>query len=386
MNGKFQEKKYQVFVSSTFTDLIDERKKVIEVLLSTSKCIPAGMELFHAEDDEQFNVIKRIIDMCDFYILIIGSRYGSINTKTDLSYTEMEYDYAVSKRIPVLVFARDESTPSNLAATENNISVAKLTLFRQKAMLNRLATIWNDIPMLGEKVAIAILNAIQEHDRPGWVRENKTTDNSNILEKDMIGELLQTLNLQKDIKSENELTKKWGISAIYRLRHNMNIDCDIDLANATNQFDIIAFGLRSFRDSQDTLIKKKAREGLKIRILSMNPYGDFIDQRSIEEAERHVMAPDSQLKDSIIGLEQWVKNFNKTIDLKNHIELRYYNCMTLDFYYRLDDILYIGPYWYKKISQQTVTYRFVKGAMFELYEEYFENLWNDDRLTTEVAK
>jgi len=380
MGKKIQEKKYQVFVSSTYTDLIEERKKVIDILLSTSKCIPVGMELFHAEDDEQFNVIKRIIDMCDYYILIIGSRYGTINTNTDLSFTEMEYNYAVSKGIPVLVFALDESVLIKPEFMENKHCSAKLTLFRERAMRNRLAAIWSDTVTLGEKVAISILNAIQEYDRPGWVRENKSTN----IEKDMIGELLQSLNLQKEIKLANELTERWGISAIYRLRQNMNMDCDIDLVNTVNQFDIIAFGLRSFRDSQDMIIKQKVREGLKIRILSMNPYGDFIDQRSIEEAEKHVITPDSQLKDSIIGLEQWARNINKTVEPKKHIELRYYNCMTLDFYYRMDNVLYIGPYWYKKSSQQTVSYKFIKGEMFNLYEEYFENLWNDERIIQKV--
>ena len=383
MGKRNQNKKYQVFVSSTYTDLIEERKKVIDVLLSTSKCIPVGMELFHAEDDEQFNVIKKIIDMCDYYILIIGNRYGTINSKTDLSFTEMEYDYAVSKNIPVLVFALDESVSMKSEYSENKISSAKLILFKEKAMKNRLASIWNDINMLGEKVAISILNAIQEYDRPGWVREDESVRSGN-LEKDAVDELLRSLNIQKEIKLANELTGKWGITAIYKLRQQMNADCDTDLANTSKQFDIIAFGLKSFRDSQDAIIKQKIREGLKIRILSMNPYGDFIKQRSIEEAERHIMTADTQLKDSIIGLEQWAKNINNTVDSKNHIELRYYNCMTLDFYYRMDDVLYIGPYWYKKSSQQTVSYRYVRGEMFNIYEEYFENLWEDERVTQKI--
>jgi len=94
------EKKYQVFISSTYTDLIEERKEVQKILLMAD-CIPAGMEAFVATNDEQFEVIKKVIDLCDYYVLIIGGRYGSINSQTGLSYTEMEYDYAVSKEIPV---------------------------------------------------------------------------------------------------------------------------------------------------------------------------------------------------------------------------------------------------------------------------------------------
>lgn len=52
------EKKYQVFLSSTYSDLKDERKKVLDILLMAD-CIPAGMEAFVAADMEQFEVIKK---------------------------------------------------------------------------------------------------------------------------------------------------------------------------------------------------------------------------------------------------------------------------------------------------------------------------------------
>ena len=41
------DKRYQVFVSSTFEDLQEERKEVMQALLELD-CIPAGMELFPA--------------------------------------------------------------------------------------------------------------------------------------------------------------------------------------------------------------------------------------------------------------------------------------------------------------------------------------------------
>ena len=100
------EKKYQIFISSTYNDLVEERKKAADVIL-TAGCIPAGMENFVATDDEQFTVIKKVIDLCDYYVLIIGGRYGTVNPQTGKSYTEMEYDYAIEKKIPVLVFAID---------------------------------------------------------------------------------------------------------------------------------------------------------------------------------------------------------------------------------------------------------------------------------------
>jgi hypothetical protein len=85
------EKKYQVFISSTYSDLIEERRKLLNILLMAD-CIPSGMEAFVATDTEKFEVIKRVINLCDYYVLIIGKRYGSLNPKTGISYTEMEYE------------------------------------------------------------------------------------------------------------------------------------------------------------------------------------------------------------------------------------------------------------------------------------------------------
>ena len=85
-------KKYQVFISSTFTDLKDERKEITRVLLEMD-CIPTGMEMFQASDDNQWQVIKRVISLCDYYLVIIAGRYGSVHPKTKKSYTQMEYEY-----------------------------------------------------------------------------------------------------------------------------------------------------------------------------------------------------------------------------------------------------------------------------------------------------
>lgn len=56
-----QKKKLQVFVSSTYTDLLEERQAAVQAIL-TAGHIPAGMELFAAGDEAQMDVIKRWID------------------------------------------------------------------------------------------------------------------------------------------------------------------------------------------------------------------------------------------------------------------------------------------------------------------------------------
>ena len=71
--------KYQVFVSSTYDDLIDERKEITQAILEAD-CIPAGMELFPASNKPQWEFIKSVIDESDFYLVIVAGRYGSEGT------------------------------------------------------------------------------------------------------------------------------------------------------------------------------------------------------------------------------------------------------------------------------------------------------------------
>lgn len=181
------DKKYQVFISSTFTDLHDERRSIMDILLQAD-CIPAGMEAFTATDEEQFAVIKKVIDLCDYYILIIGNRYGSINTETGISYTEMEYEYAISQGIPVLVFAvNNPEYPTD----RDDEKAQKLELFRHKALDNRLASIWINVGDLQGKVAIAIMKAKNDLVRPGWSRVQQYDELVYLRERDELRKKLQ---------------------------------------------------------------------------------------------------------------------------------------------------------------------------------------------------
>jgi hypothetical protein len=100
-------RKLQIFVSSTFTDLIPERQAAVSAILKAGH-IPAGMELFTAGDKSQMDTIKRWIDESDVYMLILGGRYGSIEPSSGVSYTELEYDYASEQGKPLFSVVVDE--------------------------------------------------------------------------------------------------------------------------------------------------------------------------------------------------------------------------------------------------------------------------------------
>ena len=96
------EKRFQIFVSSTFEDLKDERKTMQEAILRLDH-FPDGMGGFPATDDSAWELIKQVIDDTDYYLLIIAGRYGSQDDQ-GISYTEKEYNYAVASQKPVIAF------------------------------------------------------------------------------------------------------------------------------------------------------------------------------------------------------------------------------------------------------------------------------------------
>ena len=129
------EVKYQVFVSSTYEDLKDERKEISQAILE-SNCIPAGMELFPASNLAQWEVIKRVIDDSDFYLLILAGKYGSLGkdeSGNEVGYTEMEFDYALKTGKPVLALDHEdiETLPRSKVETTSKKD-CHLKLFREK--------------------------------------------------------------------------------------------------------------------------------------------------------------------------------------------------------------------------------------------------------------
>lgn len=193
-NQTRMQKRYQVFVSSTYVDLQTERQKVFQTLMEMD-CIPAGMELFSAIDDDQMSFIKRVIDDCDYYIIIIGGRYGSISS-IGISYTEQEYDYAASKGIRVIALIH--KSPGQIPAMNsesNPASLEKLRIFREKLQTGRIVKYWNSADELPGIVALSVAKQIKSFPAVGWVRANTVANN----------DLLQQLNT---VRQENESLRR----------------------------------------------------------------------------------------------------------------------------------------------------------------------------------
>jgi hypothetical protein len=166
--------RYQIFISSTFRDLQDERQAVLEAILNLTH-FPAGMELFPASDSTPWQIIERVIDDSDYYVLIVGGKYGSTDSD-GISYTEREYTYARSTNKPVLAFLHNPPDLSPAGKVEMDAEARdKLMDFRKKLEVHH-CKYWTEINDLKYLVAIGLTQEISLNPARGWVRAPETSN------------------------------------------------------------------------------------------------------------------------------------------------------------------------------------------------------------------
>lgn len=214
------EKREQVFVSSTYIDLLEERQVIIQTLLQAD-CLPAGMELFPASDDEKWDLIKRVIDDSDYYVVVIGGRYGSTD-EDGLSFTEKEFDYADSTSTPIMAFLHGE--PGAISADKTELdreAREKLDAFREKAS-KRMAKFWTTSDGLAGSVALSLIQTRKTHPAEGWVRASGAMTPE--VEREMAELRATVATLEKALQDERD-------SVIRR-------EFDADLAQGDDEYEM----------------------------------------------------------------------------------------------------------------------------------------------------
>jgi hypothetical protein len=167
------ERRFQVFVSSTYLDLRDERQAVTSALLQLD-AFPAGMELFPAADDDAWTLIQRVIDDCDYYLLVIGGKYGSIDPIDEISYTEKEYDYANARGKPVMAFLHGDPQSIPMGKSETNDEARKkLEAFRAKVKRAKHVKYWSSAEQLAGLVALSFALFTKQYPAVGWMRADQ---------------------------------------------------------------------------------------------------------------------------------------------------------------------------------------------------------------------
>ncbi|HLP64745.1 DUF4062 domain-containing protein [Flavobacterium sp.] len=179
-------KRYQVFISSTFKDLKEERDQIRKALVKGNYIIE-GMEIFPASNKKQWSVITERIDKTDIYVLVIGDRYGTITDNghelepdlvtegESISFTHLEFRYAKKIGLPVLAFIKTER--------EENKEVDQFIHEVQNSDLT--TAYWDGSLDLVSDILAGLSSAISEEGfdlNNGWVKVsslNKPIDSGN---------------------------------------------------------------------------------------------------------------------------------------------------------------------------------------------------------------
>ena len=163
------EKRYQVFISSTYTDLQAERAVLTQALPALG-CLPCGLEI-NPVGASAWTAIKKLIDESDYYLLLSGSRYGSLSP-SGVSYTHMEYVYAATKQKPILVLMHEapETRPAQFQEKTPE-GRRQLNDFRNLLMKGFVAR-WSDERNLDTAVRQYLPQLVKSRPMGGWVRSN----------------------------------------------------------------------------------------------------------------------------------------------------------------------------------------------------------------------
>lgn len=192
-------RKLQVFVSSTYKDLLEERQAAVAAILKAGH-IPAGMELFNAGDKSQLDTIKRWIDESDVYMLILGGRYGSIEPESGKSYTEVEYDYAIEVAKPTFsVVMAEEFLEEKLKQFGSSVierENSDLYLLFRKRVLKYISTFFWDVKDIKLAIHESLADFSANPKLHGWVSASDLEDTS-ILHDEL-----------RQLRAENETLKK----------------------------------------------------------------------------------------------------------------------------------------------------------------------------------
>jgi len=207
-------KKYQVYISSTYLDLKEERREAVEAIIELGH-IPVGTELFPSSGQSHWEYIRRTIDECDYYIVIVGALYGSVDPNSGKSFTELEYEYALKIKKPILAFLiKDLYQTADKGLPIESYHKEQFEAFRAN-VLNRISVFFDSPSDLRVKLVSSLTSQILQYPQKGWIqgKSNNETDNSLSIEvqKELYRvskKLDDLIFLQSEkVKTDNEFKK-----------------------------------------------------------------------------------------------------------------------------------------------------------------------------------
>ena len=381
-------KKLQVFISSTYTDLLPERQAAVEAILRAGH-IPAGMELFAAGDKSQMEIIKRWIDDSDVFLLILGGRYGSIEPESGKSYVHIEYEYAVSRNKACFAYVikdaelerRGQQDYEKFRETQNR---AKLEEFRRTLMNGKLVDLWSNADQLKYSINVSLTGTsltdlLEEKKLRGWVKDEKIDFPSLLIEYNQLR--VDNSKLQIKINDYSNL----GLTNIYRefLRDSFNEKMEevTQDSQRSNEIDILQTFAPNLEFFKETLIEC-LKKGVNIRVLLSWSKSRAVKLR--EDALRQY-TNNSRIRTNVEF--EVTKNLETLQEIFDHIncenyqgslKVRLYNSIPSISMYRINDYFLVGVFLHGRLAVRSFQLELTgtDTTLVNVCSEEFNKIWD----------
>lgn len=381
-------KKLQVFISSTYTDLLPERQAAVEAILRAGH-IPAGMELFAAGDKSQMEIIKRWIDDSDVFLLILGGRYGSIEPESGKSYVHIEYEYAVSRNKACFAYVikddelerRGQQDYEKFRETQNR---AKLEEFRRTLMNGKLVDLWSNADQLKYSINVSLTGTsltdlLEEKKLRGWVKDEKIDFPSLLIEYNQLR--VDNSKLQIKINDYSNL----GLTNIYRefLRDSFNEKMEevTQDSQRSNEIDILQTFAPNLEFFKETLIEC-LKKGVNIRVLLSWSKSRAVKLR--EDALRRYANGlkiktnvESEVTKNLETLQEIFDNINCE-NYQGSLKVRLYNSIPSISMYRINDYFLVGVFLHGRLAVRSFQLELTgtDTTLVNVCSEEFNKIWD----------
>lgn len=163
---------FSVFLSSTKQDLAAYRSKAKEVC-ERLDLFPIGMEDFGAMNAGATAGSQSRVEDADVFVGIYAHRYGYIESGSDLSVTEREFDHALALGKPVLAFVVDPEYAWDGQLRQQD-AADKLERFKQKVQSARIVAFFTSPDNFDAQLTRALVKWSDDiRSRPGNGKPNK---------------------------------------------------------------------------------------------------------------------------------------------------------------------------------------------------------------------
>ena len=353
-------KKLQVFISSTYTDLLNERQAAVEAILAAEH-IPAGMELFAAGNKSQMEAIKRWIDDSDVFLIILGGRYGSIEPESGKSYVQIEYEYALSRNKACFAYVIHDDElkrrgDQNYEKFRETCNGDKLENFRKTLIGKRIVRFWSNVGELKYEInrsltGQSLTELLKEKKLRGWVKDDSIDFESLLVDYNHLS--IEVSKLQMKMNHYSNL----GLTNIYRefLRDSFKKKLEevTQDSERSNEIDILQTFAPNLEFFKETLIECLSK-GANIRLLLSWTESPAVKLReyALRRYANHSKTNKNVKREVTKNLEtlQEVFDYTDNTNCQGSLEVRLYNSLPSISMYRVNDYFLIGLFLHGKLA------------------------------------